>query len=363
MSPNPMNAAHASAAAPQERDPDGLPLFRHPAPRPEWLALQREPILEPELALVDPHHHLWDLHGGYLLDELVADTSSGHRIVATVFSQCGWAYRDGGPDAMKPVGETARVAAIALEAEGRALPTRVCAGIVGFADMELGEAVAPVLQAHVEAGAGRFRGIRHITARDEGLSASLLGRPPADLMQRKGFAQGLKALQAAGLSFDAWLYFHQIPQLVAVARAFPELPIVLNHLGGPLAVGPYAGRRDEVFKTWSEHLKALAACPNVHMKLGGLGMVVMGFDFHRQATPPSSQVLADAWGPYMHKAIELFGARRCMFESNFPVDKAMCSYASLWNAYKRIASGASAGEKTALFRETANSFYRLGIAS
>ena len=241
------NANANAAAAQQELDPDGLPLFRHPAPRADWLAQHREDILEPDLAIVDPHHHLWDLHGGYLLDDLIADTSSGHRIVATVFSQCGWFYREDGPVPMRPVGETERVAAVAIEAQRRGLPTRVCAGIVGFADMELGEAVAPVLQAHVDAGAGRFRGIRHITARDEGISASMLGRPPADLLQRKAFHQGLKTLQASGLSFDAWLYFKQIPQLVDIARAFPGLPIVLNHLGAPLGVGPYGGRRDEVF--------------------------------------------------------------------------------------------------------------------
>ena len=360
---NAMNSSANAATEQQELDPDGLPLFRHPSPRPEWLAQRVEDILEPDLAIVDPHHHLWDLHGGYLLDDLIADTSSGHRIVATVFSQCGWSYREDGPVSMRPVGETERVAAVAIEAQRRGLPTRVCAGIVGHADMELGEAVAPVLQAHVEAGAGRFRGIRHITARDEGLSASLLGRPPTDLLQRKAFHQGLKTLQAAGLSFDAWLYFKQIPQLVDIARAFPNLPIVLNHLGAPLGVGPYSGKRDEVFKTWSEAMKALAACPNVHMKLGGLAMVVMGFDFHKQATPPSSQTLAQAWGPYLQKAIELFGAQRCMFESNFPVDKSMCSYAVLWNAFKRVAAGASATEKASLFRETANSFYRLGIKS
>ena len=358
---NPMNNVPDAAAAQQELDPDGLPLFRHPAPQPDWLAKHREDILEPDLAIVDPHHHLWDLHGGYLLDDLIADTSSGHRIVATVFSQCGWSYREDGPVAMRPVGETERVAAIAIEAERRGLPTRVCAGIVGHADMELGEAVAPVLQAHVEAGAGRFRGIRHITARDEGISASMMGRPPADLLQRKAFLQGLKTLQAAGLSFDAWLYFKQIPQLVDIARAVPDLPIVLNHLGAPLGVGPYTGKRDDVFKAWSGAMKNLSACPNVHMKLGGLAMVIMGFDFHKLATPPSSQTIAQAWSPYLQTAIELFGAKRCMFESNFPVDKSMTSYPVLWNAFKRVAAGASASDKAWLFRETANSFYRLGI--
>ncbi len=357
MSTSAQNPAHPQ----QEFDPDGLPLFRHPTPDKAWLARHTEEIIEPELGIIDPHHHLWDVFGGYLLDDLVEDTSSGHRILATVFSQCGWSYREDGPVGMRPVGEVARVAAVALEAKRRKLPTQVCAGIVGHADMELGDDVAEVLQAEVDAGAGYFRGIRHITARDEGISASLLGRPPADLLQRPAFHRGLRVLQKMGLTFDAWLYFKQIPGLVELARAHPDLPIVLNHLGGPLGVGPYAGKRDEVFKEWVPAMKQLATCPNVHIKLGGLGMVVMGFGFHQRPEPPSSQVVAEGWGPYMKTAIELFGANRCMFESNFPVDKAMCSYVVMWNAFKRIASGASADEKAWLFRETANRFYKLAI--
>jgi predicted TIM-barrel fold metal-dependent hydrolase len=346
---------------PEGTSPEGLPLFRHPGPRPEWLAQWDEEILQPALPVIDSHHHLWDHHGGYRLDELAADAGSGHRIVATVYAQCGWCY-DGGDPRFAPVGETRAAAAVWRESQRRGLPLQACAGIIGFADLELGREVEPVLRAHLEAGEGRFRGIRHMSARDERFSASMQPRPPADLLQRPAFRQGLQVLQELGLVFDAWLYFHQLPQLVEVARALPGLRIVLDHLGGPLGIGPYAGRRDAVLQAWSAHLRELATCPNVQVKLGGLGMVVMGFDFHAQPRPPDSRQLADAWRPYMLAAIEAFGADRCMFEGNFPVDKAACSYAVLWNAFKRIAAGASAAEQAALFHGTANAAYRLGIS-
>ena len=356
-----MSTSPTQGAAAQQYDADGLPVIHHLGLKPAWLATRREDALEPDLPIVDPHHHLWEREGGYLLDELVADLTSGHRVVATVFAQCGYAYRTSGPLPLRPVGETEFVAGVARQAEQRGVKTRVCAGIVGYADMELGDDVAAVLQAHIDAGAGRFRGIRHITARDEGFNASLLGRPPADLLQRPAFHRGLARLQAMGLSFDAWLYHPQIPQLVDLARAFPELPIVLNHVGGPLAVGPYRGKRDEVLATWRAAMRELSACPNVHIKLGGLAMGICGFEFHLQPVPPSSEQLSAAWRPYLDASIELFGARRCMFESNFPVDKAMCSYAVLWNAFKRVAAGASADEKAWLFKDTAQSFYKLGL--
>ena len=343
-------------------DADGRPIYRIVGPRPEWLALVREEALEPALQIIDPHHHFWDHHGNYFLDELMADLNSGHHVLGTVYLQCGHAYDTGAPPALQPVGETAFAAGIAREAARRANAPKVCAGIVAYADMMLGDAVRPVLEAHVEAGGGRFRGTRHISARHEGFNASLLGRPPADLFNREGFRRGLKQLQALGLSFDAWLYHTQIDDLAALARDFPDLPIVLDHVGGPLAVGPYAGRRDASFAEWRKAMAALAGCPNVHMKLGGLAMAICGYEFHKQPKPPTSQQLADAWGPYFQTSVELFGARRCMFESNFPVDKAMCSYAVLWNAFKRSAAGASTDEKAWLFRNTANSFYRLGLA-
>jgi predicted TIM-barrel fold metal-dependent hydrolase len=339
----------------------GLPKITHVPLNPTWLAQHSEAILEPALPIVDPHHHLWDHHGGYFLDDLLADTGSGHDVVATVFVQCGYGYRTAGPQELKPVGETEFVAGVAKEAERRKLKTRACAGIVGAADLALGERVAEVLRAHVEAGAGRFKGIRHITARHEEFDASLLPRPPARQMADPTFRQGFAQLGKLGLTFDAWLYHPQIPELTELARAFPQQPIVLNHLGGPLGVGPYKGRRDRTHQEWLAAMKALAGCPNVHVKLGGLGMAIIGYDFHKEKTPPSSARLADDWRPFIETAIQLFGAKRCMFESNFPVDKAMLSYPVLWNAFKRIASGASAAEKSALFRDTAAGFYRLPV--
>lgn len=336
-----------------------LPVFRHAQLNLAWLDKLHEDILEPALAIIDPHHHLWERDGGYLLDELLADTGSGHRIVATVFVQCGYAYRTSGPEELRPVGETEFVAGVAAEAERRKLKTRACAGIVGTADLTLGARVEPVLRAHVEAGGGRFRGIRHIAARHENFNASLLTPPPLHLMADKKFREGFARLSAFNLSFDAWIYHTQITELADLARAFPDIPIVLNHTGGPLAVGPYAGKRDEVFREWRAAMTELAKCPNAHVKLGGLAMSIMGFDFHKQPLPPSSGELANAWRPYFETCIELFGASRCMFETNFPVDKAMCSYAVLWNGFKRIAGGSSPREMQALFHDTAATFYRL----
>ena len=341
-----LESASPTAAA-QEFDADGLPILRHLHLNPAWLALRHEDALEPE--------------GGYFLDELLADLRTGHKVVATVFSQCGYAYRTTGPQELRPVGETEFVAGVARQAEQRGEKTRVCAGIVGHADMELGDAAGAVLDAHIEAGGGRFRGIRHITARHDAFNGSLLGRPPADLLQRPNFRRGLQQLQARGLSFDAWLYHTQIDQVVDLAHAMPELPIVLNHVGGPLGVFPYRGRRETAFPEWKASIARLAACPNVCLKLGGLAMALCGFDFHLQPQPPSSEQLASEWRPYLQTSIELLGARRCMFESNFPVDKAMCSYAVLWNGFKRVAAGASADEKAWLFKGTADAFYRLGL--
>jgi predicted TIM-barrel fold metal-dependent hydrolase len=341
--------------------PEMPPLvLTHPVPNPAWLARLTEDVLEPDLPIVDPHHHLWNHHGNtYFLDELLADLTSGHNVVATVFLQCFWAYRESGPEAMKPVGETAFVASVAAEAARRNTRTRVCAGIVGYADLTLGDAVGPVLDAHIEAGAGHFRGIRHITARHPRFLASMSTPPTFGVMGSPAFRAGFAALGPRGLSYDAWLYHTQIAQLLDLARAFPATPIVLNHVGGPLGVGPYRGRGEEVFAAWHAAIRELATCPNVHMKLGGLAMVVNGFDFHENVLPPSSGELAQAWGPYMLALIEAFGADRCMFESNFPVDKGMCSYPVMWNAFKRIAAAASADEKKALFHDTAARFYRL----
>jgi len=336
-------------------------VLRHPVPNQAWLGKLSEDILEPELPIIDPHHHLWDHPGNrYYLDELLADLNSGHNIVSTVFLQCFWAYRTDGPEEMKPVGETEFVASVAAEAKKRGTKTRVCEGIIGHVDFRIGDKVDAVLTAHEAAGQGHFRGIRQVTARNHKILASIATPPTFGLMAEPSFRHGFSYMEKHGLSFDAWLYHSQLDQLLDLARAFPGVPMVINHVGGPLGAGPYRGRTEEVFADWRAGMKALAACPNVRVKLGGLAMVVNGFDFHENVLPPSSGELAAAWRPWMEACIEDFGANRCMFESNFPVDKGMCAYPVLWNAFKRIAAGASTAEKTALFHDTAKLVYRLG---
>jgi L-fuconolactonase len=230
---------------------------------------------------------------------------------------------------------------------------------VGFADLTLGTLLEDVLQAHIVAGKGRFRGVRHIVARHPSFVGNLLAPPPLHLLREQTFRAGLRVLESLGLSFDAWLYHTQIGELREVAQAFPGLKIVLNHLGGPLGIGPYAGKRDVAFREWSEEFTQLANMENVYVKLGGLAMAVGGLEFHLKDLPPSSEELAKSWRPYIETAIEHFGVNRCMFESNFPVDKAMCSYRVLWNAFKRLAAGSTGGELESLFYQTAASVYRI----
>ena len=333
--------------------------YPRPLPNPEWLGRLTEAILEPELPIVDPHHHLWDHPGSrYLLDELLADVNSGHNIVATVFIQCGSGYRTSGPEEMRCVGESEFVSAIAEEADRRGGKTKICAGIVSFADLRLPN-VDAVLEGQIAAAGGRFRGIRQIAAHDPAIIGASSYVPPPELMDDPNFRRGLKRLPAHDLTFEAWIYHPQIKTLTAVARECPEVKIVLNHFGGPLGVGPY--KRSDVFPGWRADIRELARCPNAYVKLGGLAMIVNAFDFHLAPLPPSSGELANAWRPYVETCIESFGADRCMFESNFPVDKGACSYPVLFNGFKRLASGASASEKADLFAGTASRFYRLGI--
>ena len=330
--------------------------------REGWLDRRKEPILEPELPIVDPHHHLWDRPGWrYLLDDLRNDTGSGHNILATVFIQARSMHRAAGPVEMRPVGETEFVNGIAaMSASGAYGKTKICAGIVGHADLTLGSRVEAVLAAHIRAGGDRFRGIRHITAWD---ADSSICNPayvtPPGLLADKSFREGFAVLGRLGLSFDAWLYHPQIDDIADLARALPDTRIVLNHVGGPLGIGAYAGRRQEVFPRWAASIEALAAYENVHVKLGGLGMRIGGFGFHEQAEPPSSETLAATWRPYIETCIEAFGPSRAMFESNFPVDKGSYSYPVFWNACKLLTKNASAAEKADLFAGTATRFYRL----
>jgi predicted TIM-barrel fold metal-dependent hydrolase len=332
-----------------------------------WLAMApAEPILEPPLPIIDTHHHLWERPDHrYLLRELLADLNTGHNVVATVFVECHAMYRAAGPAEMRPVGETEFVAGIAaMSASGNYGHTRVAAGIVGAADLTLGDRVEPVLLAQMRAGGGRFRGVRHSAGWD---ADPVIGNSRPDsqphLYDRPDFRAGLAYLGALGLSFDAWLYHPQLADVVDLARAFPATPIVMGHVGGVLGYGPYAGKSAEILAGWKRSMSELVQCPNVVVKLGGIVNRGAGFDFHSAAAPPSSETIAEIWRPYVETCIELFGANRCMFESNFPVDKMAIGYAALWNAFKRIAMHASRDEKLALFAGTAARIYRLGAVA
>ena len=331
--------------------------------RPDWLERRREEIIEPDLPIVDPHHHLVERPetGRYLLPELLADTRDGHNITATVYLEWLSMYRAQGPVELRPVGEVEFANGVAaMAASGTYGRTQICAGIVGYADLTVGAPVEKVLQAMIQAGGGRFRGIRFITAShpEQAAWGSAVIRPEGLLMNPK-LREGFARLAPLGLSFDAWMYHTQLSELVDLARAFPGTQIVLDHVGGAIGLGPYAGKRDEVFVAWSRQIHELATCPNVHIKLGGLGMRMFGFTHHLGELPPSSEELAAAWRPYIETCIAAFGPERAMFESNFPVDKGSCSYRVLWNAFKRIAAGCSAAERAALFAGTATKLYRL----
>lgn len=345
-------------------------------PRPDWLAKALpEPVLDPELPIVDTHHHLWHRPGvpgsgdswqvpamRYLLPDYLEDCRSpGHNVVASVFLQCHAMYRADGPDEMRPVGETEFVAGIAaMSASGGYGTTKVAAGIVGYADLTKGDWVEPVLQAHIRAGGGRFRGVRHSAAWD---ADPIIGNSAPDmkpgLYARADFRAGLAKLSALGLSLDAWVFHPQLSDVVDLARAYPGTNIIVGHCGGPLGYGPYAGKRDEVFAAWTKSITELSKCPNVTIKLGGMMMRLAATDYMAQPRPPTSDELAALWRPYIETCISLFGADRCIFESNFPVDKMGIGWTALWNAFKRLAQGASAAEKLALFSGTARRVYRL----
>jgi predicted TIM-barrel fold metal-dependent hydrolase len=339
-------------------------IHRNNADLQAWLAKRPpEAALEPALPIIDPHHHLWDtpVRGLYFLPELLADIGGGHNIVSTVFLECQSMFRATGPEEMRPVGEVEFVnGTAALSASGQYGKTRVCEAIIGWADLMLGARVRAVLEAEIAAGGGRFRGVRYGTSYDEGVAGKFVSRTmsPRRLLDAK-FREGFAELGKLGLTFDSWHFHPQLPDLVDLARAFPNQPIIVDHVGGVLGVGQYAGKSAEVIPAWKKSMQELARCPNVNVKLGGLGMTSFGFGFHEREAPPSSQELADTWRPYIETCIEAFGPDRCMFESNFPPDKQSCGYTELWNAFKRITSGASATEKTALYSGTAARVYKM----
>ncbi|MGI9523437.1 MAG: amidohydrolase family protein [Hyphomicrobiaceae bacterium] len=331
-----------------------------------WLDQVFEPPLEPELKICDPHHHLWDHREGtvqprYLLDELLADLNCGHNVVSTVFVECGTMFKADGPDPLRPIGETEFANGVAaMSASNLYGHGQLAAAIIGTVDLKIGDAAADVLDAQIAAGGGRFRGVRlgalwhpHPSIRNHRTN------PPEELLRRDDFRSGFRHLARRGLSFDVWCCHPQIPDATDLARAFPDTTLIVDHCGGPLGIGPYAGKSDEVFKNWKQKIDELARCSNVMMKLGGLNMDINGYGWDQRKRPPTSRELMQATRRYFETAIQAFGVERCMFESNFPVDKISCSYTVLWNSFKKITAGFSDDEKAALFHDTAARVYRI----
>jgi L-fuconolactonase len=332
----------------------------------DWLALTQEPILEPDLPICDPHHHFWDFRTGripyqrYLLHELMADTGSGHNIRSTVFIEARAMYRAGGPSEMKPVGEVEFVQGLAAaSASGLYGPCRAAAAIVGHVDLKLCDRAAPVLEALQAASPNRFKGIRHIVTWDK--DPRVESREKEGVLSTPEFRAGAKAVARMGLSLDTICCFPQLPEMVAFARVVPDLPIIMNHLGGFNLTGPFAGKGDEVMAAWKSGMAELATCPNVVLKLGGHGMPRFGFDWHLREMPVGSEEMAAQIAPLMGYCIEQFGPDRCMFESNFPVDKVSFSYPVLFNAFKRFSKSYSPSGRAALFHDTAARAYRIAI--
>ena len=333
----------------------------------DWLALTEEPTLEPELPICDPHHHFWDFrtervpYQRYLLHELSADINSGHNVQSTVFIEARSMYRSSGPEEMRPVGEVEFVQGLAAaSASGLYGDGRAAAALVGRANLHLGQQVKPVLEALQTASPNRFRGIRHSVTWDPNPEVeNTAAHATQGQLASDKFRAGAQVLANMGLSFEAWLYSPQILELADFANAVPNLTIILNHIGGLLRVGPYANHDSEVLAAWRRGIEAVAKCPNIHMKLGGIGMPRAGFDWHTRQTPIGSEELAAEISPYLDYCISQFGPDRCMFESNFPVDKVSYSYNILYNAFKRASSSYSKSERAAMFHDTASLLYQI----
>ena len=330
--------------------------------RSEWLRRRCEAALDPERPICDSHHHLWDRpNNRYLVEDFAADLESGHNIVSTVFVECGSEYRTGGSESLRPIGETEFAVRESERATATlASSTNIAAGIISFVDLRLGAEVERIITAHAEASRGRFRCLRHCVATDaDNRVPTHRKQPPPGLLADDSFREGFACLAPSGASFEAWAYHPQLSELLELARAFPDTTIVLNHVGGPVGIGPYADNRATVISQWRNSISALAQCPNVYVKLGGFGISIHGFSWESLEQPPSSEVVADATGAFIHHCIDCFGVERALFESNFPVDKVSYSYAILWNAFKRVAARYSTTEQDALFHDNAIRLYRL----
>jgi predicted TIM-barrel fold metal-dependent hydrolase len=331
-----------------------------------------EPPLEPERPIIDPHLHLWDIRPvpgslqapqRFLLPEAAATIeASGHRVTHTVYVETHAMHRPDGPAELRSLGETEFANGLAaMSASGGYGPCRIAHRLVGGVDLRLGGAIARVLEAHVARAGERFRGVRCATAFSE---ADMFGAPcdPAlrGVLLDAGFRQGARVLARMGLSLDVWCLHTQLDELAELAAAVPELSIVLDHVGTPESQGRWAGRAGEAFADWSGKIRELARRPNVLVKLGGLGMDLSG-PIPAETGKASSAALAERWRPYIEACLAAFTPARCMFESNFPPDKAAGSYGATWNAFKIIAAGCSETEKDQLFRRTAAAAYRIAV--
>lgn len=334
--------------------------------RKAWRDQVVEAVIEPELPIIDAHHHLWtpspfprfETYGPVELREDMINC--GHNIIGTVYTDSHYNYRTDGPEHLRHVGETEY--AEQARQEGRRIGGKaagICAAIVTTANLLQGEKVGEVLDAHV-AASPRFRGIRHITAFDGNLEP-IYGAYEAGLMMSPAFREGFAELARRDLTFDAYLFFPQLPELVDLAQKFPDARIVLNHVGGYIGISSYAERPDETFAQWKANMAAVAALPNVSLKLGGLNMAVTAMIPADDEKPFTSEQVASAQRDLMLTAIDLFGPERCMVESNFPVDMVYVSYTVLWNAFKRMTADFSDQERSNLFSETAKRIYRFEI--
>ena len=331
----------------------------------DWIArAEPEEVLLPDLPIVDTHHHLWVRPGyPYLVPELAADIATSHNVVATVFADCGAFYRASGPEHLKPVGETEFVVGQAAQsASGLYGRARIAEAMFGYADLKRGDAVRGVLEAHAQASNGRFRGVRFQANWDS--SGQIRGGAPATgphLLIEDRVLAGLRVLADMRMVLDVYVFFTQLDDVVAAARAVPDLTIVLNHCGGPLGYGPYAENQDEHYRTWKRGVLAVAQQPNVLCKLCGVLNRSASWDYLHAERPATSQQIAEAWRQWIEPCIEAFGPDRCMFESNYPVEKVGVTYTALWNAYKRLTMNASEQEKQALFSGTGARTYGISI--
>jgi predicted TIM-barrel fold metal-dependent hydrolase len=333
-----------------------------------WLAQVQEPVLDPEAPIVDPHHHFWAKPFPYETPELMADLTSGHRVIATVYAEAGRGYRTDGPEHLRPVGETELIAAAAEASDRAGNPPRICAGITGAGDLRMGAAkVDELLEAHSAAGRGRFSGIRaSIFVTFDSATLAMRPLPGSETaVDDPDFVAGVGRLARRGLALDLVSAHAHLEHVARLAGRIPEAAIVLDHLAPIADLGAGPSAEHELHAAWRRGLEALAPHENVHMKLGGLANPFMAGSLpafrslREKPRPPSSEQLADLYRPMVSQAIEIMGAARCMFESNFPVDKRCTSYRVLWNAFKRLARPYSEEERRALLMGTAARVYRL----